>query len=110
MTSFKDVGHLTYILYSFIIDRCCISLYGGIEFVTLLFAQDLYPCLSVKFVTDGHTVGRKWLTGCGELTNWIFFMGVSILITPGWVFVPMITTCYDEIYSYVYGQTLWDGT
>ena len=23
------------------------------------FLQDFYPCLSVKFVTDGHTVGRK---------------------------------------------------
>jgi len=49
------------------------------------FLQDFYPCLSTKFVTDGHTVGRKWLTGCGYVASWIFFMGVSILITSGWV-------------------------
>ena len=54
--------------------------------------KDLYPCLSVKFITDGHTVGWKWLTGCGDLASWIFFMEVSKRITSGWVFVPMITT------------------
>jgi len=31
-------------------------------------------------------------TGCGDLASWIFFMGVSILITSGWVLVAMITT------------------
>jgi len=34
------------------------------------FLQDFYPCLSFKFVTDGHTVGRKWLTGCGDFSSW----------------------------------------
>ena len=76
------------------------------------FFKDFYPRLYVKFVTDGHTVGRKWLTGCGELAGWIFLMGVSILITSGWVFVPMITTFrYLSMLGgtcYVDGQTLWD--
>jgi len=65
----------------------------------------------VIFVTDGHTVGRKRLTGCGDLASFIYFIGVSILITFGWVFVQMITT-----FRYLYyarrnldGQTLWDG-
>jgi len=56
------------------------------------FFKDFYPRLYVKFVTDGQTVGRKWLTGCGELAGCIFLMGVSILITSDWVFVQMITT------------------
>jgi len=56
------------------------------------FLQDLYPRLSVKFVTDGHTVWRKWFTGCCDLTSWIFFMRVGILITSGWVLVAIITT------------------
>ena len=43
------------------------------------FFQDFYPCLSFKFVTDEHTVVRKWLTGCDDLASWIVFMGVSIL-------------------------------
>jgi len=60
--------------------------------LSYLFFIDFCPCLSVKFVTDGHTVERKGLTGCGDLASWIFFIGVSILITSGWVFVPMITT------------------
>jgi len=60
--------------------------------LSYFFLQDFYPCLSVKFVTDGHTVGRKWLTGCDDLASWIFFMGVSILITSGWVLVTTITT------------------
>ena len=55
------------------------------------FLQELCPRLSVKFVTDGHTVGRKWFTGCGDLASWIFFMGFSIHITSGWVLVAMIT-------------------
>jgi len=54
------------------------------------FLQDLYLCLSVKFVTDGHTVGRKWFT-VGDLASWIFFMGVSLLITSGWILVAIIT-------------------
>jgi len=60
--------------------------------LSYVFLQDLYPCLSVKFVTDGHTVRRKWFTGCSDLASWIFFIGVSILITAGWVLVAMITT------------------
>jgi len=60
--------------------------------LSYFFLLDLYPCLSVKFVTDRHTVGRKWFTGCGDLAIWIFFfMGFSILITSGWVLVAMIT-------------------
>jgi len=110
----------------------------GIEELNVLsyfFLQDFYPCLSVKFVTDGHTVERKWFTGCGDLASWIFFMEVSILITSGWVLVAMITTCHYKLMKgkalrkqslhektaassftmlrgtgYVYGQTLWDGT
>ena len=80
--------------------------------MTLIFKY-FYPYLSVKFVTDGHTVGPKWLTGCGDLASWILFTRVSILKTSGWVFVPMIkhfvsftmlggTCCVD-------GQTLRDG-
>jgi len=60
--------------------------------LSYFFLKDYYPCLSVKFATDGHTVGRKWFTGGGDSTSWIFFMGVSILITSGWIFVTMITT------------------
>ena len=60
--------------------------------LSYFFLQYFYPCLSVKFVTDGHTVGRKWFTGCSDLASRIFFMGVSILITSGWVLVAMITT------------------
>jgi len=55
----------------------------SIEELTLLsyfFLQDFYPYLFVK-VTDGHTVGRKWFTACGDLASWILFMGVGILIT-----------------------------
>jgi len=43
-------------------------------------------------ICHGHTVGRRWFIGCGDLAGWIFFMGVSILITPGWVLVAIITT------------------
>ena len=31
--------------------------------LSYFFLQDFYPCLSVKFVTGGNTVGRKWFTG-----------------------------------------------
>jgi len=60
--------------------------------VVISFLKYFYPCLSVKFVTDGPIVGRKWLTGCGDLASWVFFMGGSIHKTSGWVFVQMITT------------------
>jgi len=66
--------------------------------LSYFFLQDFYPCLSVKFVTDGHTVGRKWFTGRGDLASWIFFIEVSILITSGWVLVAMITTCHKFYY------------
>ena len=60
-------------------------IYGAscsIEELNVLLSSKIFnPCLSVKFVTDGHTVGRKWLTGCDELVSWIFLMGVSMLIT-----------------------------
>jgi len=77
-----------------------ISLLKNVKFCSIeelnvlsyFFLQDLYPCLSFKFVTDGHTVGRKWFNGYGDVASWIFFMGVSILITSGWVLVAMITT------------------
>ena len=49
--------------------------------LSYFFLQDFYPCLSVKFVTDGHTVERNWFYGCSDVASWIFFMGVSILIT-----------------------------
>jgi len=76
--------------------------FGSIEewnVSSYFFSQEFYLCLSVKFVTDGHTVGRKWFTGCGDLASWIVFMGVSILITgllitTGWVLVAMITTLH----------------
>jgi len=60
--------------------------------LSYFFLKYFYPYLSVKFVTDGHTVGRKWCNGCGNVASCIFFMGVSILITSGWVLVAMITT------------------
>ena len=77
-----------------------ISLLINVEFCSIeelcvlsfFFIQDFYPFLSVKFVADGHIVGRKWFTGCGDFASWIFFKGVSILITSGWVLVAMITT------------------
>jgi len=56
-------------------------------FIYSFIQRFFYPCLSVTFVTDGHTVGRKWLTSCGDLASWIFVMGVIILITSSWVFV-----------------------
>ena len=49
------------------------------------FSKIFYPRLSVKFVTDGHTVGRKWFTDCGDLASWMFLTGVGILVTSGWV-------------------------
>jgi len=52
------------------------------------FSQRFLLMLLRQFF-DGHYVRRKKLTGCGDLTSWIFFMGVSILINPGWVFIPM---------------------
>jgi len=63
-----------------------------LSMLSYFFLQYFYPSLPVKFVTDGHTVGRKWFTGCIDLASWIFFMGVSLLITSGWVLVAMITT------------------
>jgi len=83
--------------------------------LSYFFLQDFYPCLSVKFVTDVLTVGRKLFTGSGDLASWIFFMGVSILNTSVWVLVAMITTFRWLYYakrnwlSVAYGQTLWDG-
>jgi len=71
--------------------------FGSIEewnVLSYFFSQEFYLCLSVKFVTDENTVGRKWFTCCGDLASWIFFMGVSILITSGWVLVAMITTLH----------------
>ena len=59
--------------------------------LSYIFLQDFYPCLSVKFVTDGQTVGRIRFTCCGGLASWIFFKGVSILITFGWVLSPPYT-------------------
>ena len=81
---------------SLLIDVACCSL-EEFNVLSYLFFKDFYPCLSVKFVTYGHTVGRKGLTGCGDSVSWTFFMGVSILITSGWVFVPMITT-FRQLY------------
>jgi len=60
--------------------------------LSYFFLQYFYPCLSVKFVTNGHTVGRKWLTGCGDFASWIIFIEVSIRILSGLVLVAMITT------------------
>jgi len=56
------------------------------------FSTTFFPRVSVKFFTDGHTVGRKWLTGCGDSASWFYFMGVCILITCNLVLVAMITT------------------
>jgi len=64
---------------------------GELNVLCFFFLQICHPCLSVKFVTDGHTVGRKWFTSCGDLASWSFFIRVSILITSGWVLVAMIT-------------------
>ena len=77
-----------------------ISLLINVEFCSIeelnvlsyFFLQYFYPCLSVKFVTNGHTVGRKWLTGCGDFASWIIFIEVSIRIISGLVLVAMITT------------------
>ena len=63
----------------------------SIEELNVLSYFFLNVCL-VKFVTDGHSVRRKLFTGCDDLASQIFFMGVSILITSGWVLVAMITT------------------
>jgi len=57
--------------------------FAGMEELNVLsnyFFQDLYACLSVKFVTDGHTVRRKRFTGCGDLASWIFFMDSVYLL------------------------------
>jgi len=82
---------LTYYTISLLInfEFCSIE---ELNVLSYFFLQDFYSCLSVKFVTDGHTVGRKWFNGCGDVASWIFFMGVRILITSGWVLVAMITT------------------
>ena len=77
-----------------------ISLLITVEFCSIeelnvlsyFFLQDCYLCLFVKFVTDRHTVRRKWFTSCVDFASWILFMGVSMLITFGWVLVAMITT------------------
>jgi len=39
------------------------------ELNVLSFFSKIFIHLSVKFVTDGHTVGRKWFTGCGDLAS-----------------------------------------
>jgi len=45
----KYVWHKAYILYSFNIDRWYI-----LNVLSYFFFKDFYPCLSVKFVTDGR--------------------------------------------------------
>jgi len=79
-------SRLTSYTVSLLIDvpLCCIE---ELNVISYFFFKDFYPCFSVKFVTNGHTVGQKWLTGCGDLASWIFFMGVSILINSGWSLV-----------------------
>ena len=42
---------------------------GELNVLSYFVLQDFYPCLSVKFVTDGHTVRRKWFTGCSDLAS-----------------------------------------
>ena len=89
--SMCDTRITSYILISLLlnVEFCSIE---ELNVIRYLFLQDFYQCLSVKCVTDGHTVERKWFTDCGDLASWIFFMGVSILITSGWVLVAIITT------------------
>ena len=82
---------LTSYTVSLLVDVAFCSL-EEFDVLSSLFFKDFYPCLSVKFVMYGKTVGRKWLTGCNDSVSWIFFMGVSLLIISGRVFVPMKTT------------------
>jgi len=71
------------------VEFCSIEQFNVLCCFFLLYFLSMFV---FQIVTDGHTVGRKWFTGCGDLASWIFFMGVSILITSGWVLVAMITT------------------
>ena len=94
MTFSKYVCHKAHIIQMYTMSLLINVEFCGIEDLNVLsyfFLQDFYLCVSVKFVTDGHTVGRKWFNGCGAVVSWSFFTGVSILITPGWVLVAMIT-------------------
>jgi len=68
-------------------DKCWILKYWGIECVKLPFSPRFVSLFLFQFVTDVHAVERKWFTGCGDWASLIFFVGVSILITSGWVLV-----------------------
>jgi len=74
--SMCDTRLTSTVLLLICVARCSLE-----EFNVLCYLFFKNPCLSVQFVTDGHSMGRKWLTGCGDLASWFFFMGVSIFIT-----------------------------
>jgi len=88
--SMCDTRLTSYTISLLINDEFCSD--EELNVLSYFFLQDFYPCLSVKFVTDGHTVGWKWFNGCGDVVSRIFFMAVIILITSSWVLVAMITT------------------
>ena len=81
----------SYIVFNFIIKNDEFYRIEDLNAFSNFFSK---RCVSmfVTFVTDEHTVGRKWFTVCGDLASWIFFMEVCILITSCWILVAMITT------------------
>jgi len=73
--SMTQVSLLPYVKMTFFRTMCdtrltnyTIALLINVEFCSIeklnvlsyFFLQDFYPCLSTKFVMDGHTVVRKW--------------------------------------------------
>ena len=109
--------HKAYILYSFIIARCCIMQYWGIECVKLIFLKYFNTCLSVKFVTGGYTAGRTWLTGCGDsasqsphsdyVTRCYFNLCPSKVHVAIEYHVMCLVFCmYSTLYSVQYGEIL----
>ena len=66
---------LTSYLISFLINVafCSIEVKLCVNVLSYFFLQDFYPCVSVKFVTEGHIVVRKWFNGRGDLAGWNFF-------------------------------------
>ena len=74
----------------------------GLNVISYFFSQRFfYSCLSVTCMTGGHIVGRKLLTGCGDLANSIFFMGANILISSGRGFVQVRSYyCAHDVTQY----------
>ena len=61
---------LTSYTFSLLIDVAVCSIEG---LNVLNFFQIFFNHVCLSNLTDGQTVGLKWLTGCGGLASYIFF-------------------------------------